>query len=67
MLATVTNLKWNGWRLQFHCYHLNRAIDEGLTREQAAEVIAHLAFYARWPSAFSALPGVKDVFEKRPK
>jgi 4-carboxymuconolactone decarboxylase len=40
-------------------------MDNGLTRAQAAEVITHLAFYAGWPSAFSALPVAKDVFEKR--
>ncbi len=47
-------------------YHLNRAMDNGLTQAQAAEVVTHLAFYAGWPNAFSALPVVKDVFEKRP-
>jgi 4-carboxymuconolactone decarboxylase len=46
-------------------YHLNRAMDNGLTQEQAGEVITHLAFYAGWPNAFSALPVLKDVFEKR--
>lgn len=48
-------------------YHLNRAMDNGLTREEAGEVITHLAFYAGWPNAFSALPVVKDVFAKRPQ
>ena len=48
-------------------YHLNRAMDNGLTKEQAGEVITHLAFYVGWPNAFSALPVLKDVFEKRPK
>ena len=48
-------------------YHLNRAMDKGLTQEQGAEVITHLAFYAGWPNAFSALPVVKEVFEKRPR
>jgi 4-carboxymuconolactone decarboxylase len=47
--------------------HLNRAMDNGLTQTEAAEVITHLAFYAGWPNAFSALPIAKDVFEKRPK
>ena len=46
-------------------YHLNRAMDYGLTQAQAAEVITHLAFYVGWPNAFSALPVAKDVFEKR--
>ena len=38
-----------------------------MVEAQAAEVITHLAFYAGWPNAFSALPVAKDVFEKRPK
>jgi 4-carboxymuconolactone decarboxylase len=47
-------------------YHLNRAMDNGLTKAQASEVLAHLAFYAGWPNVFSALPVAKGVFEKRP-
>jgi 4-carboxymuconolactone decarboxylase len=46
-------------------FHLNRAMDNGLTKEQAGEVINHFAFYAGWPSAFSALPVAKEVFAKR--
>ena len=46
---------------------LIRAMDNGLTQEQAAEVITHLAFYAGWPNEFSALPVAKQVFEKRPQ
>jgi len=45
-------------------HHLNRAMDNGLTQSQAAEVVTHLAFYSGWPNAFSALPVLKDVFEK---
>jgi 4-carboxymuconolactone decarboxylase len=46
-------------------YHLNRAMDNGLTEAQAGEVVTHLAFYAGWPCAFSAMPVVKDVIDKR--
>ena len=46
-------------------YHLNRAMDNGLTQAQAGEVVTHLAFYAGWPKAFSALPVLKGVFESR--
>ena len=46
-------------------FHLNRAMDNGLTQAEAAEVITHLAFYAGWPNAMSAVPVAKDVFEKR--
>jgi 4-carboxymuconolactone decarboxylase len=48
-------------------YHLNRAMDNGLTQEQASEVISHIAFYAGWPNAFSAVPVAKGVFESRSK
>lgn len=48
-------------------YHLNRAMDNGLTKTQASEVLTHLAFYAGWPNVFSALPVAKAVFEGRPK
>jgi 4-carboxymuconolactone decarboxylase len=46
-------------------YHLSRAMDNGLTPEQAGEVVTHQAFYAGWPNAMSALAVVKDVLEKR--
>jgi 4-carboxymuconolactone decarboxylase len=46
-------------------FHLNRAMDNGLTKAQAAEVLTHLAFYAGWPNAMSAVPVVKTVFERR--
>jgi 4-carboxymuconolactone decarboxylase len=45
--------------------HLDRAVDHGPTREQASEAVAHLAFHAGWPNAFSAVPAVKGVFDNR--
>ena len=47
-------------------FHFPRAIENGVTQEELVELITHLAFYAGWPNAFSALPVMKDVFEKRP-
>jgi 4-carboxymuconolactone decarboxylase len=63
-LVTVSALVANGQVGQIP-YHLNRALDNGLTRDEAGETIAHLAFYVGWPNAFSALPVAKDVFDKR--
>jgi 4-carboxymuconolactone decarboxylase len=63
-LITVAALIASGQVAQMP-YHLNRAMDNGLTQPQAAEVITHLAFYVGWPNAFSALPVAKDVFGKR--
>jgi 4-carboxymuconolactone decarboxylase len=34
--------------------HLDRAIKNGVTKEEISEIITHLAFYAGWPAAMSA-------------
>jgi 4-carboxymuconolactone decarboxylase len=65
-LVTVSALIASGQVAQL-AGHLNRAMDNGLTQGEAAEAITHLAFYAGWPNAFSAMPVAKDVFEKRPR
>lgn len=65
-LVTVSALVATGQVAQIS-YHLNRAMDNGLTREEAGELLGHLAFYAGWPNAFSAAPVVKDAIEKRPR
>ena len=65
-LVTVSALIASGQVAQI-TYHLNRAMDNGLTQPQASEVLTQVAFYAGWPNAFSALPVVKEVFEKRQK
>jgi 4-carboxymuconolactone decarboxylase len=65
-MVTVSSLIASGQVAQIP-YHLNRAMDNGLTQAQASEILTHLAFYAGWPNAFSALPVVKEVFEKRQK
>ena len=64
-LVTVSALIAAGQVAQMP-FHLNKAMDNGLTQTQAAEVITHLAFYVGWPNAMSALPVAKEVFEKRP-
>jgi 4-carboxymuconolactone decarboxylase len=63
-LVTVSALVALGQVAQIP-YHLNRAMDNGVTQAEAAEAINHLAFYVGWPNAFSAAPVAKDVFEKR--
>jgi 4-carboxymuconolactone decarboxylase len=63
-LVTVSSLVASGQVAQIP-YHLNRAMDNGLTQAQASEVFTQLAFYTGWPNVFSALPVAKDVFEKR--
>lgn len=45
--------------------HLQRAKDNGLTEAQLVEAITHLAFYAGWPSAVTAITVAKEVFQKK--
>jgi 4-carboxymuconolactone decarboxylase len=63
-LITVTALIASGQVAQI-TYHLNRAMDNGLTQGQTSEMLTHLAFYAGWPPVFSALPVLKEIFQKR--
>ena len=45
--------------------HLRRAIDNGLTEDELIEAITHLAFYAGWPTAMSAIVIAKNLFEPK--
>ena len=65
-LVTVSALIASGQVAQIP-FHLNKAMDSGVTQAQASEVLSHLAFYVGWPNVFSALPVAKEVFEKRPR
>ena len=42
--------------------HLGRALDNGVTKEEIAELITHLAFYSGWPTASTALGIVRETF-----
>jgi 4-carboxymuconolactone decarboxylase len=43
--------------------HFQRAIDNGVTEAELKEVIVHLAFYAGWPKAMSAIAVAKRMFD----
>jgi 4-carboxymuconolactone decarboxylase len=45
--------------------HTERALANGVTKDEIGELITHLAFYAGWPSAMSAAKIVKQVFEEK--
>lgn len=45
-------------------YHLGRALENGITKEELSELITHLAFYSGWPTAMSAVLLAKRVFEQ---
>jgi 4-carboxymuconolactone decarboxylase len=43
--------------------HVKRALENGVTKDEIAEVITHLAFYTGWPGAMTAAHTATDVFE----
>jgi len=43
-------------------FHLRRALDNGVTKDELIEIITHLAFYAGWPCTMSAIMLAKTVF-----
>ncbi len=45
-------------------FHFKRALENGVTRDELIETITHLAFYAGWPAASTALPIARRLFEE---
>lgn len=42
-------------------FHFRTALENGVTRQEIIEVITHLAFYAGWPAASTALSIARPV------
>lgn len=55
------------YRLQQLPFHLQRALDNGLSVDELAEIITHLAFYSGWPTAASALNLLSELQACLPK
>ncbi|WP_353711528.1 carboxymuconolactone decarboxylase family protein [Arthrobacter sp. K5] len=60
-LITVAALVAGGNAEQLN-FHLDFARKNGLTEGELTEAITHLAFYAGWPKAMSAMTVAKNVF-----
>ena len=43
-------------------YHLINARNNGITKEEMAEIITHAAFYAGWPNAWAVFDLAKEVY-----
>lgn len=43
-------------------FHIKRALENGVTKDELAEVITHLAFYAGWPTAATAVGIARQAF-----
>ena len=44
--------------------HLRRAMDNGLSKDELVHAITHLAFYAGWPCAMTAITELKKITEE---
>ena len=60
-LVTVASLLTSGNTDQL-VFHLRLAKQNGATEQELIEAITHLAFYAGWPKAMSAMAVAKQVF-----
>lgn len=45
-------------------FHLAKALENGVTKDELIELITHLAFYSGWPTANSAVTVARKVFEE---
>ena len=60
-LVTVSSLVAQ-YRINELPFHLKFALENGVTREELIEAITHLAFYAGWPTASTAIGIARRVF-----
>jgi 4-carboxymuconolactone decarboxylase len=65
-LVTITSLI-SLYRINEMPFHLKKALENGLSREEIIGAITHLAFYAGWPPAMTALQIARKVFEEAGK
>ena len=58
------NLETTRYRVNEMPFHFKRALENGVTRDELVELITHLAFYAGWPTAATAVGIARKVFEE---
>ncbi|MBP1920828.1 carboxymuconolactone decarboxylase family protein [Youngiibacter multivorans] len=62
-IITVTALISKGIFDNSLKYHIANAKNHGVSAEEMAEVITHLAFYAGWPNAWAAFSLARQVYQ----
>ena len=63
-LITVVALVASGMTDSSLTYHIENAKKNGVTQEEMAAALTHVAFYAGWPKAWAAFRMAKDVYTK---
>ncbi len=61
-LLTVTTLMAQGITDSSLAYHIQNAKAHGVTREEFAAAVTHVAFYAGWPKAWATFNLAKEVY-----
>lgn len=62
-LVTVTALMASGILDSSLQHHLQTAKENGIRKEEIAEILTHAAFYAGWPKAWAAFRMAKEIWE----
>ncbi len=61
-LITVSALMSSGILDSSLRFHMAKAKENGVTKEEMAEVLTQLAFYAGWPKSWAAFNMAKEVY-----
>lgn len=62
-LVTITALMTKGIFDNSLKYHITNGKNNGITAEEMAEILTHLAFYSGWPNAWAAFNLAKEIYE----
>lgn len=62
-LVTVVSLMSQGLTDSSFAYRLESAKNNGITKEEIAEILTHAAFYAGWPKAWAAFRMAKEIWK----
>ena len=63
-IVTVTSLVSSGVLDSSLKFHIMKAKENGVTKEEMAEILTQTAFYAGWPKAWAAFRYAKEVYEE---
>ncbi|AEE97915.1 carboxymuconolactone decarboxylase family protein [Mahella australiensis] len=63
-MITVTSLVASGITDSSLKFHIQKAKENGITKEEMAEVLTHLAFYAGWPKGWAAFYIAKEIYKE---
>ena len=61
-IITISTLIGKGITDSSLKYHLQTARTNGVTRDEMASILTHIAFYAGWPNAWAAFSMAKEVY-----